>query len=112
MSQDRRIIPLVALLGASVAALFLHAILAWKLGEGYAIPVTIIGAIGAAVVLRGPLGQAIAERIRGGGGNELPPEQVLNELDELRTRLTELEERADFSERMLAERREGESDRS
>ena len=112
MNPDRRGIPFVALLGASVAALFVHAILALKLGGGYAIPVTIIGAIGATVVLRGPLGQAIAERIRGGGGSELPPEQVLNELDELRTRLTELEERADFSERMLAQRREGESDRS
>lgn len=104
--------PFWTLLAASGAALFVHAILALRLGEGYAIPVTIIGAIGAAVVLRGPLGQAIAERIRGGGGSELPPEQVLNELDELRTRLTELEERADFSERMLAPRREGESDRS
>ena len=111
MTPDRRTVPFVALLGASAAVLFVHALLALKMGEGYAIPVTIIGAIGAAVVLRGPLGQAIADRIRGGGGSDLPPEQVLNELDELRTRLTELEERADFSERMLAQRKEDGSDR-
>ena len=112
MSADRRGVPFLELLGASCAGLFVHLILALKLGEGYAIPVTIIGAIGVTIVLRGPLGQAIAERIRGGGGSELPPEQVLNELDDLRTRLVELEERADFSERMLAQRREGEPDRS
>jgi len=106
MIPDRRSIPLVALLGTGAIALAVHAILAVSLGEGYAIPVTIIGAIGATVVLRGPLGQAIAERIRGGGGQELPPEQVLNELDDLRARLGELEERADFSERLLAQRRE------
>ncbi len=111
MTGDRRTIPFVALLGTTLGALLVHAILALKLGEGYAIPVTIIGAIGAAVVLRGPLGQAIAERIRGGGGNELPPEQVLNELDDLRSRLSELEERTDFSERMLAQRREGDPER-
>ena len=79
MTPDRRTVPFVALLGASAAVLFVHALLALKMGEGYAIPVTIIGAIGAAVVLRGPLGQAIADRIRGGGGSDLPPEQVLNE---------------------------------
>lgn len=112
MSADRRGVPFLALLGAGCAGLFVHLILALKLGEGYAIPVTIIGAIGATVALRGPLGQAFAEWIRGAGGNELPPEQVLNELDDLRTRLTELEERADFSERMLAQRREGDSGQS
>lgn len=111
MTADRRTIPLVALLGTSLGALFVHAILAVKLGEDYFIPVTVIGAIGAVVVLRGPLGQAIAERIRGGTGSELPPEQVLNELDDLRSRLTELEERTDFSERMLAQRRESDSER-
>jgi hypothetical protein len=111
MTGDRRAIPFVALLGVSLGALVVHAILALNLGEGYAIPVTIIGAIGATVVLRGPLGQAIAERIRGGAGSELPPEQVLNELDELRSRLNELEERTDFSERMLAQRREGDPER-
>ncbi len=110
MNQDRRSLPIVAIVGGSVAALVAHGIMSVALGPGYAIPVTIIGAIGATIVLRGPLGLAIAERIRGGGGSELPPEQVLNELDDLRTRITELEERTDFSERMLAQRRQSESD--
>jgi hypothetical protein len=110
MSNDRRGLPIVAILGASVSALVAHGIMSVALGPGYAIPVTIIGALGATVVLRGPLGQALAERIRGGGGSELPPDQVLSELDDLRTRITELEERTDFSERMLAQRRQTESD--
>ena len=77
MTADRRPMPFLALLGAGMAALFVHAILGLKMGEGYAIPVTIIGAIGATIVLRGPLGQAIAERIRGGGGLERTSAQPL-----------------------------------
>jgi hypothetical protein len=88
--------------------LAVHAFIAINIGPGYAIPVSIIGAIGAAIVLRGPLGEAVARRIQGGSAPELPPEQVLNELDELRGRITELEERADFAERLLAKAREGE----
>lgn len=91
-----------------VVALAVHMILALTVGEDYAIPATILGAIGGTIVLRGPVGQALARRIQSGpaGGTELPPEAVLNELDELRTRITELEERADFSERLLAQQRE------
>jgi hypothetical protein len=65
---------------------------------------------GGAFVLRGPLGKALAARISG----ELPdatgpaelPEELYAELDELRTRVAELEERQDFSERLLARREE------
>jgi|CXWL01.1.fsa_nt_gi hypothetical protein len=65
---------------------------------------------GGAFVLRGPLGKALAARISG----ELPeatgpvelPEELYVELDELRTRVAELEERQDFSERLLARREE------
>lgn len=85
-----------------------HVVLGIVAGPGYAIPTTIVGAVMAAVILRGPVGQALAKRIQGGGPAELPPEQVLNELDELRGRLAELEERADFSERLLAQHRERE----
>ena len=63
---------------------------------------------GGALVLRGPLGKALAARISG----ELPeaagpvelPEELYAELDDLRTRVAELEERQDFSERLLARR--------
>ncbi|MBM4188600.1 MAG: hypothetical protein FJ206_14950 [Gemmatimonadetes bacterium] len=92
----------VSVLGALAA----HVVLGVAVGEGYAIPTTIVGAIAAAVVLRGPVGHALARRIQGPAPSELPPDQLLGELDELRTRLAELEERADFSERLLAQQRE------
>ena len=67
-----------------------------------AIPIWAIASWGGMMVFRGPLGQALAARI---GGNvpdqvEMPPE-MFAELDELRARLGELEERVDFSERLL-----------
>jgi hypothetical protein len=85
-----------------------HLVLSIMAGPGYAIPTTIVGAVAAAIILRGPVGQALAKRIHGDSSSELPPDQVLNELDELRTRIAELEERADFSERLLARHREQE----
>jgi hypothetical protein len=76
-------------------------------GEGFAIPVGILGAIAGAVVLRGPVGKALASRIEGRTlGEVAPPEEVLVELDDLRHRVLELEERLDFTERMLTQSRE------
>jgi hypothetical protein len=78
---------------------------------------------GATVVLRGPMGKALAEWIRGWSKTDeqwlavqaakhgaVPPaaESVLAEVDELRRRLSEVEERLDFAERLLAKGREGE----
>jgi hypothetical protein len=59
-------------------------------------------------IANGPVGKAIARRIAG----ELPEleqpaelsEAVYAELDELRARMIEMEERQDFSERLLASR--------
>jgi hypothetical protein len=99
-----------AIASTAVAVLAAHTMLSLNLGEGYAIPTTIIGAIAAAVVLRGPVGQALARRIAGevpSGAAELPAETVLGELDDLRARMLELEERVDFSERLLAQARAG-----
>lgn len=65
--------------------------------------------VGGTVVLRGPLGRAIADRIAGRSGaaaGEQPNEQVIAEVDELRQRVAELEERQDFTERVLARQRE------
>jgi hypothetical protein len=67
------------------------------------IPIWFAAIGGTAWVLRGPVGQAIARAI-GGATPELPPEipgEVYGELDELRARVAELEERVDFSERLL-----------
>lgn len=89
-------------------ALVGYFVLAANLGIPFAIPVGIVGSIAAAIALHGPIGKAIARRLEGGPppGSELPPEQVLGELDELRQRLAELEERVDFSERLLAQGRD------
>jgi hypothetical protein len=79
--------------------------------------------IGATVVLSGPVGRALAEWIRGWSktderwmamkaakhgvvlGGET--ERLLAELDELKRRLAEAEERLDFTERLLAKERAG-----
>jgi len=68
-----------------------------------AIPIWAITAWGAMMVFRGPVGQAIGRSIGGQiqeGRADVPPE-VYAELDELRARVGELEERVDFSERLL-----------
>jgi len=103
-NRDKTIWAFVAIGSVVVIA---HALLGITIGEGYAIPTTIVGAAAAAFILKGPVGHALARRIQGAEPSELPPEQVLAELDELRTRVAELEERADFSERLLARHRTG-----
>lgn len=49
-----------------------------------------------------PVGRALAERIRGGAGARTPDPEILAELDQIRGELTEVQERLDFAERMLA----------
>lgn len=73
------------------------------------IPIWGIACAALAVVARGPLGRALGRRIAGEETNPLPPDlpgELLGELDELRTRVMELEERVDFSERLLAQGRQ------
>jgi hypothetical protein len=54
------------------------------------------------VKVLGPIGVAIGQRIRGGRDSE--PDPLLPvEVDQLRTRLAEVEERLDFAERLLAQ---------
>ncbi|HEU5358849.1 MAG TPA: hypothetical protein VFU45_07010 [Gemmatimonadales bacterium] len=58
------------------------------------------------LISKGPIGQAIAARIHGAPDQSELPEQVLAEIDQLRDRVAELEERQDFSERLLARKHE------
>ena len=72
------------------------------LGEEFAVPALILGGVVGAIILRGPVGKALAERIRGqGAALSEPHPELLAELDEMRVRMAELEERVDFSERLL-----------
>jgi hypothetical protein len=66
--------------------------------------------MGTTQVLRGPVGKALGDRIAGrrpgAGADGAGTDQVLGEVDALRARVAELEERLDFAERMLARQRE------
>ena len=87
-----------------LAAIIGYGVLALALGGGFAIPVGLVGAGATALALRGPLGAAIARRLDGSAPTaDALPEQLLAELEEVRSRLAELEERVDFSERLLAQ---------
>ena len=79
--------------------------------------VVLVGATAVRWILRGtPVGEAIAERIRmraqrrwGGRGAGEDPQRVAAleaQVAELQGQVSELAERLDFAERMLAERRE------
>ena len=54
-------------------------------------------------ILRGPIGEALARRIGGDRAAGVPQE---GEVSELRTRMAELEERVDFTERVLLQERQ------
>jgi hypothetical protein len=78
---------------------------------GMVITVVITIAIAGTIVLRGPLGRALARAIEvGAGGGRSPDdearvaqlEQRVAELEVGQGRVAELEERLDFAERMLA----------
>jgi len=53
-----------------------------------------------------PIGKAIAERIRAHGAVPMHDPELLAEVDSLRRDLTELQERVDFTERLLAQSQE------
>ncbi len=57
--------------------------------------------VGMVKLLTGPIGIAIGDRIRG-GRREVPNQELTAEVDRLQARLSEVEERLDFAERMLA----------
>ena len=57
--------------------------------------------LGLVKIFNGPLAKAMADRLRGRAGGETDP-ALLAEVDQLRERLAEVEERLDFAERLLA----------
>ena len=53
-----------------------------------------------------PIGRAVADRIRARGPAPAPDPELLAEVESLRHDLSELQERVDFTERLLAQERE------
>jgi hypothetical protein len=78
-------------------------------GPEILIPISFFFSVAAVILLRGPLGKALAERIAGRTGHDQEDIHALrSEVDELRGRLAETEERLDFAERLLSANREPE----
>ncbi len=79
------------------------------------IPITLFVMIGLVSIFRGPFGKALGERIAGGSSGAPSREleelrhEVRSVLDDVQFRLTEMEERLDFAERLLAQARQRES---
>ena len=71
--------------------------------------VLLFGGGAVALLAYSPIGRAVAARIRGDTtGQALPitDPAVLDEIEHLREELVQVQERLDFTERLLAERRE------
>ena len=71
----------------------------------FLVPITLFVSIAAIVILRGPLGKGLAERLSGRvpDRDAADTEALHAEIDELRFRVSEVEERLDFTERLLAQ---------
>ncbi len=73
----------------------------------FLVPIALFVSIATAVVLRGPLGKALGERIAGRAGvGDRESEALRAELEDLRFRVVEMEERLDFAERLLAQQKQ------
>lgn len=74
--------------------------------EGILALVLIFGGGTLIAVSFSPVGRAIADRIRGERARSEPDPAVYEELERMRAELSELQERVDFAERLLAAKRE------
>ncbi|MEE8193834.1 MAG: hypothetical protein V3T74_13900 [Gemmatimonadales bacterium] len=73
----------------------------------FLVPITMFLTIGAVLIFRGPFGKALAERMAKGDrqmspGDAAETEALRADVEDLRWRLGEVEERLDFTERVLA----------
>ena len=72
-----------------------------RVGDDFIIPAVIALGVVGVTIFKGPVGKAIGRRISEGTPTSASPELMM-ELDDMRSRMLELEERLDFAERMLA----------
>jgi hypothetical protein len=71
------------------------------------IPIFFFLSVASVIILRGPLGKALAERLSGRGAEDSADAAALKaELDEVYHRLEDLEQRLDFAERLLVKGRD------
>jgi hypothetical protein len=67
------------------------------------IPIVAILTFGAVFIARGPIGHAVARAIGGHAGEtEVEVAELREQVTQLRLEMTEMEERLDFAERLLA----------
>lgn len=78
------------------------------MSDPFIVPVVLFISIAAIVIMRGPFGRALADRMAGRHLQAPSPdaERLAAEVDELRRRLADVEERLDFAERVIARDRE------
>lgn len=101
-------------LGVSMLGLIFGLSMATRILGPASIPIWGASLLTLIFIANGPVGKAIGRRITG----DLPeapkqvevPEEVYVELDDLRARMLEMEERQDFSERLLAGRNDAPAD--
>lgn len=74
--------------------------------EGILAITFIFGGGTAFLLAMSPIGRAIAERIRSRGAVPMQDPELLAEVDALRHDVSELQERVDFTERLLAQSQE------
>jgi hypothetical protein len=74
--------------------------------EGVLAVIFIFGGGTAFLLAISPIGRAIAERIRAHGAVPMQDPELLAEVDALRRDVSELQERVDFAERLLAQSQE------
>ena len=105
--KDQDLTGLVAVVGLFIVCPIALALMlaSSKLGA-VSVPIWLGVSAAAWLTMRGPVGEAIGARLRGQGAQGQLSEDALAELDEMRTRLAELEERQDFSERLLARQKD------
>ena len=72
------------------------------------IPVALFFSVASVIILKGAIGKAVADRIAGRAGQLKDSGEdtgsLLGELEDVRYRLSEVEERLDFTERVMSSR--------
>ncbi len=74
--------------------------------EGVVVVTFLFGGGSLFLLSMSPIGKAIAERIRGRGAVPAHDPELLAEVDSLRRDVAELQERVDFTERLLLQNQE------